>query len=139
VKRKEKILSLVSAILAVLFLIGSTGAVIVKHTCMSSGRSDYQTELFSSSGAETCCTSMPVHNSNEESIGPVCCTYNSDKLSLTDYTKVQNTVSSFIALPAVLSETVVTSDPEVKHEPVIIFHNKHGGRDVIKHTCQLLI
>lgn len=142
-KRRSTILSITSGFLILLFLIGSSGAVIVEHTCYSCGLSDLHTEFFSNYSQNNDClcdhktTSLPSRDGN--SFKSVCCTFNFEKLSLTEYNL--NTLIDFsIVSTPVLSHLYISSDyPQEKPVSPIIIHNKHGGREILKSACQLII
>ncbi|HUX96843.1 MAG TPA: hypothetical protein VMV47_14005 [Bacteroidales bacterium] len=142
-KRRSKILSITSGFLILLFLVGSNGAVIVKHTCYSCGLSDLHTEFFSSESQNHGCSCEPrittSHDKNEKTLEPFCCTFSFEKLSLTEYNYTTLIDLSAVSAP-VLSHLYFSLD-EQSEKPVssIIIHNKHGGRDILKSACQLII
>ena len=121
----------------------SSGAVIVEHTCYSCDLSDLHTEFFSNYSQNHNCfcdhktTSLPSWDEN--SFKSVCCTFNFEKLSLTEYNL--NTLIDFsVVSTPVLSHLYISSDYQ-QEKPVcpIIIHNKHGGRDILRSACQLII
>lgn len=142
-KDRSKILSITSGFLILLFLVGSTGAVIVEHNCYTCGLSDLHTEFFSSESLNHGCsceseTTAP-ENSNENTLESVCCTFSYEKLTLTEYNYTTPIIFSVVAAP-VLSHFIVHQDeqPELPACPLII-HNKHGGRDILRSSCRLII
>lgn len=143
VKKRNAISSLISALLIIVLLTGSTGAVIVKHSCISCGLSDFHTEIFSSAHAHHACDceqdKSSCHNHKEEAVTQECCTFTSEKLTLTDYNKTTLINLSVVSFP-LLSCRILTSEPgqEKPLYPVDI-HNKHGGRDVLITNCQFII
>jgi hypothetical protein len=143
VKKKSVILSVVSVFLIILFMVGSTGAVIVKHTCLACGLSEFHTEFYSSELSHDGCScdniTSSCHSEDKESLEPGCCTFQSDKLSLADYTTSKLVNIVVISLPSISLQSVLINDIQVKPEPTIIIHNKHGGRDLLRSVCQLLI
>mgnify|MGYP007064295121 CR=1 FL=1 len=142
-RRRSKILSITSGFLILLLLVGSTGAVIVEHTCYSCGLSDLHTEFFSSESQNhgCSCESGPTSSSdkNEKTLEPVCCTFSFEKLSLTEYNNTTLTSYPVVSAP-VLSHIYVAQDEQLE-KPVfsVLVTNKHGGRDLLRSTCQLLI
>ncbi|MBK9392200.1 MAG: hypothetical protein IPN68_19195 [Bacteroidetes bacterium] len=142
-KNRSNIFSVISLFLTILFMVGSSGAVIVTHTCNSSGLSDYKTEFFSpvSSDNSCCCCieTTSCNNDQNESLKRGCCSFSTEKLSLTDYNNTKFVNLSVLILP-VLSWNYLpaTIDQEEISYPVEI-HNKHGGRDILRSTCQLII
>jgi len=124
-------------------MIGSTGAVIVKHTCANCGLSDFHTEFFTSVHTDHSCNCdegvSTCHNHDENDIESDCCIFISEKLSLSDYNKSTLINISVVELP-VLSCPFLTSD-EQQEKPTypVQIQNKHGGRDVLISNCQLII
>jgi len=142
-KKRNVILSITSVLLILLFLAGSTGAVIVKHSCISCGLSDFHTEVFSSVHSHHSCDckteKSSCHDETEESLHSECCTFTSEKLSLTEYNN-----SKFISLSAVILPVLSfcyknNGEQQEKHTVIPEFHNKHGGRDILQSSCRLII
>lgn len=142
-RKRSKILSITSVFLILLFLIGSTGAVIVEHNCYSCGLSDLHTEFFSSESQNHGCicesASATSPDKNQKTLEPVCCIFSFEKLSLTEYTLTSLFDYSSGSVPA-LSNLYISHNQQLE-KPVcpVFIHNKHGGRDLLRSTCQLII
>jgi hypothetical protein len=142
-KKRNTILSITSVLLIVLFMAGSTGAVIVKHTCVSCGFSDFHTEVFSSVHSLHSCDckneKSSCHDENEEALHPGCCTFTSEKLSLTEYNNSKFISLSAVILPVLSFSYKNNGEQQEKHTFITEFHNKHGGRDILQSSCRLII
>lgn len=138
-KIRRIILSLLTVVLVAAILIGSTGFTIVIKSCHSSGISA-STDLLKTT--DSCCTSetsdCPVDPT--ESMGSVCCTFETAKMSLPAYVLTINT--SLVSPAEIQSATDIFPAPsiqELKIYPEYIIHNKHGGRFILTSNCQFLI
>jgi hypothetical protein len=143
VKKRSAILSIFSAGLVGLFLIGSSGTTIVFHSCHSYVTSVHM-NIFSADNrmdGNCCCEKPPCSPLDEvsESLENGCCTFKIEKLAFTDYNNTNDTkiiaeysIISYAQLPAVTSNLEKSSFP-------IFIHNKHCGRDVLISNCQLII
>lgn len=142
-KNVSKILSAISILLVIVFLLGSSGAVVVFHSCNAHGK-EVHADLFvhnhSLNGdccySTTSCTPVPE---NTVSIDNNCCTFTVEKFNLTNFNpSVQLKIHSE-------SQIITFSHPaqiyELPEKPylALFFHNKHGGRDVLTSNCQLII
>ena len=142
-KRRNSIYSVTSVFLIILLMIGSTGAVIVKHTCATCGLSDFHTEFFSSVHTDHSCNCSEgvssCHNHDENAIESDCCTFVSEKLSLSDYNKSTLINISVVELPVLTCQYLSSDVQQEKPSFPVQIHNKHGGRDVLISNCQLII
>jgi len=142
-KRRNSIYPVTSVFLIILLMIGSTGAVIVKHTCVSCGLSDFHTEFFSSVHTNHSCNCnegvSSCHKHEENAIESDCCTYVSEKLSLSDYNKSTLINISAVLLPVLSCQFLTPDEQQEKPTYPVQIQNKHGGRDVLKSTCKLII
>lgn len=142
-KTKNRILSFTSILLVAVYLAGSAGVLIVKHTCSSCGLSEYHTEFFSAESAHDGCNcsheSNNCHSESGENMEAGCCSFQSDKLTLTDNLNSKVYSISISSIPAVINESITSDDLRLNHKPLATICNKHGGRDIIRQTCQLLI
>ena len=142
-KRRNTIYSITSVFLIIVIMVGSTGAVIVKHTCDSCGLSDFHTEFYSSVPAHHSCSCIEetssCHNDHEEALQPGCCTFTSEKLSLTEYNNTKFINLSVVILPVLSCNSITPDENQEKPLSITEFHNKHGGRDVLRSSCQLII
>ncbi len=142
-RRKNIIYSVTSVFLIIILLIGGTGAVIIKHTCISCGLSDFHTEFYSSvhslhaCGCEEADTSC--HEHEEDSMETGCCTFISEKLSLSDYNKSTLISISAVVLPVLSCQFLSPDEQQEKPTYPVKIQNKHGGRDILKSTCKLII
>jgi len=141
--KNRTIRSIISLLLIILIMIGSTGAVVVKHTCVSCGLSDFHTELFSPEHLQHACDceqgSSSCHNHEKEVVQKECCTYSSVKLSVSDYNKSTITTLSAVTVQ-LLSCMFLSPEPEQqKSLNPLNNHNKYGGRDVLISNCQFII
>ena len=141
-KKRRIILSVLSALLVIILLIGSTGFTIVIQRCKSCGIS-INSSLFTSISVteDTCCGISDAQCSSEttETFEKGCCTFTTEKLKLTDYIPSEPVTFSFTAdiLPAYFLP--VAPRIQEKHILPLFIHNKHGGRDVMISNCQFLI
>lgn len=142
-KRRNSIYSATSVFLIILLMIGSTGAVIVKHTCVSCGLSDFHTEFFSTVHTNHSCNCnegvSSCHNHDENAIESVCCTFVSEKLSLSDYNNSSLINISVVEQPVLSCQYLSTYEQQEKSTFPLQILNKHGGRDVLISNCQLII
>ncbi|HAM10231.1 MAG TPA: hypothetical protein DDY34_11935 [Bacteroidales bacterium] len=142
-KGSRTILSITSGFLIILLMIGSTGAVIVKHTCISCGLSDLHTEIFSSVHTQHSCDcekdKSSCHNHEEEALQNNCCTFISEKLSLKEYNQTTPVNLSVVLIPASPAQFLSYDDPPEKPSSTFEIRNKHGGRDILRSNCQLTI
>jgi hypothetical protein len=143
VKKRNAISSMLSALLTVLLLTGSTGAVIVRHNCFSCGLSDFHTEIFSTVHDHHACDCEQdkslCHNHEGNAMEQECCTFTSEKLSLTDYNKSTLINLSIVSLPLLSCRVLPIEKEQEKPFYPIEIHNKHGGRDVLISNCQFII
>ena len=143
VKNTSKILSAISILLVIVFLMGSSGAILVFHSCNAHGK-EIHADLFvhNHSLNSDCChnttSCTPVSESNV-SIDNNCCTFKVEKFKLTNFNpSVQlkiNTESQIITF----CHPVHIYDLPEKPYLALFFHNKHGGRDVLTSNCQFII
>ncbi|MBI5010566.1 MAG: hypothetical protein HZB98_13175 [Bacteroidia bacterium] len=142
-KRRNSIYSVTSVFLIILLMIGSTGAVIVKHTCVSCGLSDFHTEFFSNVHTNHSCNCnegvSSCHNHDENAIESGCCTFVSEKLSLSDYNNSSLINISIVEQPVLSCQDLSTHEQQEKSTFPLQILNKHGGRDVLISNCQLII
>jgi hypothetical protein len=143
-KRGNATYSITSVFLIILFMLGSTGVVIVKHTCVSCGLSDVHTEIYSNAHSLHSCdcnkeSSSSCHKENEDSLHQECCTFSSEKLSLTEYNNSKSVTLSVVILPVLYCNYLSPFDQEEKPSGIAEFHNKHGGRNILQSSCQLII
>jgi len=145
VKSKSLTIKLLAVFSGLLFLAGSTGITIITHHCDAC---DDHTNtagflLMPSEPEDDCCEAAdrhcePVHNSQSLETG--CCHFKIGRLQLTNYTP---TVSPVVDLQVTDIITEYHQDIfPAKNNKVSFFlpyHNKHGGRALLKHNCQLLI
>ena len=139
---RKTILSITSGFLIILMMIGSTGAVIVKHTCISCGLSDFHTEFYSTAHINHACdceedeSSCSTHE--EEAMESGCCTFVSEKLSLSEYNK-STLINISVVLPVISCQYLSPDEQQEKPSYPVEIQNKHGGRDVLLANCQLII
>lgn len=142
-RRKNTIYSVTSVFLIIILLIGSTGAVIIKHTCVSCGLSDLHTEFYSSVHSHHTCdceeAKTSCHDHEEDAMETACCTIVSEKLSLSDYNKSTLFSTSFVLLPVLSCQFLSPDEQQEKPTYPIQIQNKHGGRDILRSTCKLII
>ncbi len=143
VKSRNIIFRVISVLLVVFLIIGSTGITIVVQSCNSMGIT-VNTQLFESLTSPTndsCC----LHADTEEthnisaSLESGCCTFTTEKLKLGNYTHPVKI--SITTLSIVKALNLIALSPEVtplQTLPLFV-HNKHGGEKVIISNCQLLI
>jgi len=143
VKNKDKILSAISALLVIVFLMGSSGAVVVFHSCKAHGKVIHA-DLFMHNHSlnshccysSTSCTPVPE---NTVSIDNNCCTFKVEKFNLTNFNpSVQLKINSESQIISFCHPVYIYELQEKPYLP-LIFHNKHGGRDVLTSNCQLII
>jgi len=142
VKRGKIILPVISALLSIVLLVGTTGATIVIKSCHSCGVS-VNTGIFTpiSDDSGGCCGLSATHCSPDaaETLDKKCCTFKTEKLKVNNYISSDRVIFTYIAdiQPAIpVQDEVFTSK---KHATPSDFHNKHGGRDLIISNCQYLI
>lgn len=140
-KREKFILPSLSALLAIVFLIGSTGATIVIKTCQTCDTT-VNTEIFSPvSDNDHCCVEpdSQCHSASDDIIEKECCTFVTEKLKLSNYVSSESlTFTKITVLQPVLSiNTKIFTSSEYQSPPDL--HNKHGGRKLILSYCQYLI
>lgn len=142
-KNVSKILSAISVILVIVFLMGSSGAVVVFHSCNAHGK-DVHADLFvhDHSLNSHCCyiiTSCTPVSENTVSIDNNCCTFKVEKFNLTNFNpSVQLKINFERQIISFFHPVHIYELPE-KPYLALFFHNKHGGRDVLTSTCQLII
>ena len=140
---RKTILSITSGFLIILMMIGSTGAVIVKHTCISCGLSDIHTEFYSEIHSSHACDceedASSCDNHEEEAMEAGCCTFTSEKLSLSEYNKSTLINISDVLLPVLSCQYLSSDVQQEKPSYPVEIHIKHGGRDVLLSHCQLII
>ena len=142
-KRRNAIYTITSVFLIIVLMIGSTGAVIVKHTCVSCGLSDFHTEFYSAVHTDHACDceegTSSCHNHEEEAMEAGCCTFISEKLSLSEYNKSTLINISVVLLPVLSCQFLSPDEQQEKPSYPVEIQNKHGGRDVLLSNCQLII
>jgi len=139
VKIKRIISSLLAVVLTAAILVGSTGFTVIYKSCHSAGLS-VSTSIINS--ADTCCgTETPATTPDRsESMGNVCCTFDSEKIILPSFVKSDTGISIFVADILPLENIFyVPVLQEQSISPVFVFHNKHGGRFIQTTNCQFLI
>jgi len=143
VKNVSKILSAISVILVIVFLMGSSGAVVVFHSCNAHGK-EVHADLFvhDHSLNSHCCystTSCTPVSENTVSIDNNCCTFKVEKFNITNFNpSVQLKINCERQIISFFHPVQIYELPE-KPYLALFFHNKHGGRDVLTSTCQLII
>ena len=142
-KNISKILSVISLLLVIVFLLGSSGAVVVFHSCNAHGK-EVHADLFvhNHSLNSDCCYSTTSYTPASESTVSIdnnCCTFKVEKFNLKNFNpSTQLKINSE-------SQIITFSHPvqiyELPEKPflALFFHNKHGGRDVLTSNCQLII
>lgn len=140
---RKTILSITSGFLIIILMIGSSGAVIVKHTCISCGLSDFHTEFYSSVHSHHACdceeADTSCHDHEVDAMETGCCTFISEKLSLSDYNKSTLISISAVLLPVLSCQFLSPDEKQEKPTYPVQIQNKHGGRDILKSTCKLII
>jgi len=142
-KGRSTILSITAVFLVIVLMIGSTGAVIIKHTCITCGLSDLHTEIFSSAHNHHSCDCekdrSSCHNHEGEALQSDCCTFTSQKLSLEEYNKTKLISLSVVLLPALSGQVLSNEDRQENPSYPVVIKNNHGGRDILRSSCQLTI
>jgi len=139
---KKVVSPVFTALLSVLFLIGTTGITVIVRNCNCCGAS-VETGLFEQVAPveSSCCGDMDSQpfKSAENSLESTCCIYVTENLKLNNYIsseKITINVSSDIQPPVYLSTTYEVPTVYLK---TLSYHNKHGGRDMVISNCQYLI
>ena len=141
-KKRKFIFSLLSILIAVVFLAGSTGITIIFHNCPVCEDFYVKTGLFISpvEPGDDCCEASENHCSPAESITieGTCCHFSIENIKLNNYTSPVSYVPALITDFAV-SDNLSRIDFS---EPLLIIpgeiHNKHGGRILIIYNCQII-
>lgn len=139
----RRISSVVSFVLALLMVAGSTGFTIIRHTCALCGIEEVRPALaVVMTGEDSCCSHETGedchHHGDDFTFDNDCCSHESERLINDDQarTEKQPEVLSFFAL-SVSTSTIFK--PEFTHskalpEGVIL----HCGRDLTTLHCQIL-
>ena len=141
-----------SALLAVIVLLGTTGFLIETHDCVNYGV-DHRIILFdmdesvnddccSETSSKSCCSSETNDKESDNktdlcsSVPGSCCEYTSESIKLTEVLIAEKSeinfdsgiinTSVFIAKPVLLK-----TFPDLRE-----IHNKHGGSEILKINCQ---
>jgi len=139
---KKVALPVFTALISILFLIGTTGITVIVRNCDCCGPS-VETGIFEqvAPAESSCCSdtdSQPIKPA-EKSLESKCCTYLTENLKLNNYIlseKITLNISFDIQPTAYISTTYEV--PSVYLKP-LSYHNKHGGRDMVISNCQYLI
>jgi hypothetical protein len=139
---KKVLLPVLSVLIAIVLLIGSTGMTVIIKSCHTCGIS-LSTGIFEpvSPAEDDCCSHFATHCSpaSDQSLEKTCCTYITEKLKINNYIsseKVSFSVSTATEPPVFISPAY--NAPVVYLKP-LSYHNKHGGRDLVVSNCQYLI
>jgi hypothetical protein len=139
---KKVVLPVFTALLSVLFLIGTTGITVIVRNCNCCGPS-VETGLFEQVAPfeSSCCgnTESQPFRPAENSLDSNCCIYVTENLKLNNYIsseKITINVSSDIQPPVYLLTTYEVPTVYLKPLP---YYNQHGGRDMVISNCQYLI
>ncbi len=139
---KKAALPVFTALMSILFLIGTTGITVIVRSCSCCGPS-VETGLFEQAAPleSSCCGNMDSEPSIpvSESLDSKCCTYVTQNLKLNNYLtseKVTFNVSCDFNSPVYF--ITAYEAPSVWLKP-LSYHNKHGGRDMVISNCQYLI
>lgn len=142
-KNKCKIFSIISGLLVLVFLIGSSGAVVVFHSCNAHGKEPHA-DLLShdhSLNSDCCFNTLSCTPASEraESLDNDCCTFTVEKFNLANFNlSVQVKVSAEYPL-VVICQTAHVNEFQQKPYLSLFIHNKHGGRDTLISNCQFII
>jgi len=145
VKTGRIILSLVSVLLSVVFLAGSTGITLIMHNCPSCGDFSVMSGIFlpPAEPEDNCCESADNHCSADisdqsDTFENTSCHFKIEKIKFSNYTPSPKFSVSPIAdiLPA--GFTLNNYSPVSIIKNTLPVHNKHGGRSIITYNCQYL-
>ena len=139
---KKAALPVFTAIMSILFLIGTTGITVIVRSCNCCGPS-VETALFEQVTPleSSCCGNMDSEPfiPGTESLDSKCCTYVTQNLKLYNYiTSAKITFNVSCDLDSPVYFITAYEAPSVYLKP-ISYHNKHGGRDMVISYCQYLI
>ncbi|MBA4321524.1 MAG: hypothetical protein C0408_01780 [Odoribacter sp.] len=141
-KPRKYISGLLSFILSVALLSGSTGFTIIKHSCKSHSDFSISSEsLFTSSkNTVNCCniSEKPVPAETHKLAGKGCCDYKVKQFSINNFLPSQPEYFTSVLTFRYNNDILVPDGLLVKNtKPVEIF-NKHGGRYITISNCQFL-
>ena len=139
---KKVVLPVFTALLSVLFLIGTTGITVIVRNCNCCGPS-VETGLFEQVAPveSSCCGDMDAKpfNTAEKSLESKCCTIATESLKLDNYIYSQKiTFNGGYDIQAPLTISTTYNVP-TEYLKALSYHNKHGGRDLVITNCQYLI
>jgi len=139
---KKLLTPVFTALISIIFLIGSAGISVVIRNCNCFGPS-VVTEIFEplDEAENSCCSCTHSQPSapGTQSFESRCCTSEARTLTLNNYVsaeKITLNVNSVILPPVYISATYEVTSSFLKP---LSYHNKHGGRDMVISYCQYLI
>lgn len=145
-KIAKTISSIISMLVAIVFLAASTGITIICHHCESCGDFSVRAGIFLEpvEPEDDCCEAADHCSdrkaANSESDRFKCCHFSIEKLKLTNFAANGKISVKFIGDSAPILLSDYSPDYCSRPETIsITVRNKHGGgRDIISFHCQLL-
>jgi len=142
VKRNRIILSIASALLGIILMIGSTGITMIIHQCDSCNDFSVHAGIYLSPSIpdDDCCESADNHSSSHStaSMEIACCHFIVEKLKVTNYTSSEPVA---VSAPALLAPIYNIPDVyTIINHPIssVDIKNKHGARYTITYYSQFL-
>lgn len=143
-----------SALLAIIVLLGTTGFHIETHECVHCGI-DHRIILFdmdesvnddccSETSSKSCCSSeshdKEADNKTDQCsfIPGSCCEYTSESIKLTGFLISEKAKINFDS--SIINSFAYIASPALQKtlHDFRVLHNKHGGSEIIKINCQYL-
>lgn len=142
-KIRNYILSLSSAVFAVLFLAASTGITVIIHDCPVCHDFYVRSGILiePAEPEDDCCEAAETHCSTEKSITVegTCCHFSISNFRLNNYTpSIYNNTPALIAVLTYNQNLNIFEFPEPPANIPEEFHNKHGGRFISTYNHQLI-
>ena len=141
-KKKKFIFPLLSVLIAVIFLAGSTGLTIIMHTCPACEDFYAKTDLFISpvEPEDDCCDAAENNCSSDGSITVegTCCHFSIENIKLNNYTASVHYIPVLMAEYSGHYSLPLTESPAASITFPGKIHNKHGGRYLITYNCQII-
>lgn len=142
VKKVNVIPALLSVLLGLLFLAGSTGITVITHSCAHCDDHSIKAGILVPPVApdDDCCEFATVEDNTEKtcSLEGECCHFRIDRLKLVNYAHPDKTD---VPAPEKAPYQTIT----FRYLPIpgplrtdFAIHNKHGGRFLVTSHCQLI-
>lgn len=140
---KKIILQLLVVPVALLFLAGSAGITVITHHCDNCGNHSVHAGLFipPSEPEDDCCEAADTHCESEASHSDEmgCCHFSISKLKLANFSMKVFSFESTVADAPLPTPSLFLAYNETNDFRVLpSLHNKHGGRQTLALTCQIL-